>query len=257
MAPGQPHDLRSPEVGPGQLSAHAASQLTFGGVEVGAEHTTALRLEKPDGELSDEAQPDYQDGIAQSQSGQAHSLHGDGAEHREGRVFEGDSRRHGRTEVLRDADDPGMRPVRGDMVARLELLHTGATRQDDACRRVAEPDRLIQFREHLPDRGEESFVRLSSAERGGQGRGALSLAQQRPAGEVDDHFLRARRDDRADVGDQHVGRPDQRFGHGGHPQFPVAARSAPPGTTAISFAGSGAGRAVARRRPAVQQRLDP
>src|SRR6185369_7151172 len=146
------------QVDPGRFGAHLERELALAGIEIGAQHATAVGAEERHGDLSYEPETDDEDGVAQSHAGEPYGIEGDGAEDPVRGLVRRDRGGDVSHEMLRDADDARMRPVRGDAIPGLEGTDALPDCENDARRRLSQADGLIQFAADLGDRAEETFV---------------------------------------------------------------------------------------------------
>ncbi len=204
------------------FGAHAHRQAAFVRIEVRPENPAAVGPQQSNRDLPDQSQTDDERRLAQSHTRQTNALQGDGSQDRERRPIKGNGIGYMGAQVFRYTDDAGMRAVGGDALAGLATLHARATGQHHAGRRIAHRHRLIELLQHLADGIEEAFIAQLFQHAANVIRPFARFAEKRLLGQLHDHLFRAGGDDRADVGDEYVARPDHRFGHNGDAEFSAA-----------------------------------
>ena len=183
-------------------------------VEVDPEDAATVRAQELHRELADEAEADHRRCLSEGRVCNPHALQCDRPQGREGRLFEGHTRRNRRHEVLGDTDE--LRVVR---VACTRACNPGAGRDardaeadglDDAGGRVAERLGLIQTRRHGAVRRQRAVDPPLAYDLPNKIRPRPGLRQQGATGEGQRVSLSARGHHREVVSHQHL--PAKRLG---------------------------------------------
>src|SRR6266851_3319643 len=127
-------------------------------IQIDAEDLAALRLQKGNADLTYQAQANDENALAQRNLGEANTLHRDCRQRRVCGLFEIDSLRDARTQILADRNDARVRGHRGDPVSRLEILHSPPALQHDSRRRVAQWKRFVELCRYRSKSAEQSFL---------------------------------------------------------------------------------------------------
>ncbi len=179
----------------GNAGAGLGGHRLLGGVGVDTHDIDAPGAKETDGQLTDEAEAHDHHRLAGPRVDQTEALQRDGRERREGRVFVGDAFRDTGGERRIGRDDLGVRGVGDDAVAGGEAGHL-ARIQHLADVAVAERDRLGELAADGGDGGEQAFGAHLRERRAEFLRLLARLAQPAAAAELDQHPLRAERDQR-------------------------------------------------------------